>query len=249
MNLVLLHTGDLIAADRARLDGRRLQHLREVLKAQPRDRFRVGVAGGMMGFGQLVTLTEQGAELILHLNQPPPPPLPLTLIMALPRPKMLKRVFQTCAAMGVKRLFLINAYRVEKSYWQSPWLGEEQIREQLVLGLEQAMDTMLPEVALRNRFKPFVEDELPGIAGDSRKLVAHPGAGDSCPSQIREPATLCIGPEGGFIPYEVEKLREAGFTAVQLGPRILRVETAVPALISRLFDPYPVPSPARQSGS
>lgn len=260
MNLVLLHAGDLIAADRAQLSGRRLAHLRDVLKAQPRDRFRVGLEGGMMGFGQLVTLSEQRAEMILDLSQTPPPSLPLTLIMALPRPKMLKRIFQTCATMGVKRLFLINAYRVEKSYWQSPWLRDEPIREQLILGLEQAMDTMLPAVTLRQRFKPFVEDELPAIAAASRKLVAHPGAGDSCPSQIREPVTLCIGPEGGFIPYEVEKLQEAGFTAVQLGPRILRVETAVPALIGRLFDPAlpgaldpdplnPGPSPGRQSGS
>lgn len=47
--------------------------------------------------------------------------------------------------------------------------------------------------------------------------------------------TLAIGPEGGWIPYEVELLAKAGLTPVQLGDRILRVETAVTAMLSRIF--------------
>ncbi|MDB2481016.1 16S rRNA (uracil(1498)-N(3))-methyltransferase, partial [Porticoccaceae bacterium] len=40
---------------------------------------------------------------------------------------------------------------------------------------------------------------------------------------------------GGFIPYEIDKLNQVGFESVHLGQRILRVENAVPALVSRLF--------------
>ncbi len=236
MNLVLLGAEDFIAPDRVRLTGRRLQHLHEVLKAEPSEQVRVGLTDGLMGHGRIVSLNGQQAELEVSLEQEPPPALPLTLILALPRPKMLRRIFQTCATLGVKQLHLINAYRVEKSYWQSPWLGPEQIREQLVLGLEQAMDTTLPAVFLHKRFKPFVEDELPDIAAGTRKLVAHPRTPSACPAQVDGPVTLCVGPEGGFIPYEVEKLTEAGFAQVHLGPRIMRVETAVPVLVSRLFD-------------
>lgn len=236
MNLVLLFADDFVDEHQVRLSGRRLQHLREVLQAQPQSSVRVGLVNGAMGHGRVIQLTEAQAHLEVSLDQPPPTALPLNLVLALPRPKMLKRIFQTCATMGVKHLHLINAYRVEKSYWQSPWLRPEQIEENLILGLEQAMDTAMPEVTLHKLFKPFVEDKLPAIAAGTRRLVAHPRTDQPCPGPLNEPVTLCIGPEGGFIAYEVEKLREAGFEAVHLGPRILRVETAVTALLARLFD-------------
>ena len=148
---------------------------------------------------------------------------------------MLRRVFQTVAAMGVPRIVLVNSYRVEKSFWQTPFLEPEAIREQLILGLEQARDSVLPDIVIEKRFKPFVEDRLPALAAGSLGLVGHPGAYPACPRAVEQPVTLAIGPEGGWIPYEVDKLREAGLQPVQLGERILRVETAVTALLARLF--------------
>ena len=95
-------------------------------------------------------------------------------------------------------------------------------------------DTRLPEVMLRPRFKPFVEDEVPALSSGSRALLAHPYARQPCPRRVQEPVTLAVGPEGGFIAYEVELLEAQGFEAVSLGARILRVEHAIPALLGRL---------------
>ncbi len=236
MNLALLFTEDFVAADRAVLTGRRLTHLHQVLKVAEGDLIPVGRAGGNIGSGRVLQLTEHRAEIQVELTAAPPPPLPLTLILAMPRPKMFRRVLQTCATLGVKDIWLINSYKVEKSFWQTPWLSDEHLRENLTLGLEQARDTVLPEVHIRKLFKPFVEDELPALLAGKRALVAHPGTAVACPTHLDQPAALCVGPEGGFTPYEVGKLEEAGCQGVHLGPRILRVETAVPVLVSRLFD-------------
>lgn len=236
MNLALLFEEDFVAPDRVRLRGRRLDHLKSVLKAGTGHRIPVGRVNGLMGHGEVLSLTDTEAELLVTLDQPPPAPLPLTLILAMPRPKMFRRVLQTCASLGVKELWLINSYKVEKSFWQTPWLSEDHLRENLSLGLEQAKDTVMPEVHIRKLFKPFVEDELPALLSGKQALVAHPGMAAPCPTHLHEPAALCIGPEGGFTDYEVGKLEEAGCQSVHLGPRILRVETAVPVLISRLFD-------------
>lgn len=235
MNLLLLEDGDFIAADRVLLQGRRLKHLQEVHRAEVGDTLRVGRIDGLMGQGQLLRLDAEAAELQISLEQTAPAKLPLTLLLALPRPKMLKRVLQTVASMGVPKLILLNSYRVEKSFWQTPFLQPEAIREQLILGLEQARDTVLPEVLIEKRFKPFVEDQLSELAHGSLGLVGHPGDYPACPRALSQQVTLAIGPEGGWIPYEVEKLQAAGLQPVQLGPRILRVETAVTALLARLF--------------
>jgi RsmE family RNA methyltransferase len=235
VNLLLLEDSDFIAANRVLLSGRRLKHLNEVHRAEAGDSLRVGHLNGLMGSGQLLRMDAEQAELSVQLDQAPPSKLPITLLLALPRPKMLRRVLQAISSMGVPRVILLNSYRVEKSFWQTPFLEPAAIREHLILGLEQARDTVLPEVIIEKRFKPFVEDRLPGIATGTLGLVGHPGDYPACPRAVEQPITLAIGPEGGWIPYEVEKLQEAGLQPVQLGPRILRVETAVAALLARVF--------------
>ena len=235
MNLLLLEEADFIAADRVILRDRRLTHMQDVHRCEVGDSMRVGRIDGLMGSAEVLRLDAAEAELRVVLDQPPPSKLPLTLVLALPRPKMLRRVFQTVAAMGVPRIILVNSYRVEKSFWQTPFLEPEAIREQLILGLEQARDSVLPDVVIEKRFKPFVEDRLPGITEGTLGLVGHPGNYPSCPRGLDEPVTLAIGPEGGWIPYEIELLGKSGLQPVQLGDRILRVETAVTALLARLF--------------
>lgn len=235
MNLLLLTGADFISAERVRINDRRLLHLNAVHKASVGQTLRAGLLGGLQGQATLLSINDNEAELQVNFQLAPPEKLPITLLLALPRPKMLRRTLQTIASMGVARLVLINSYRVEKSFWQTPFLQPEAIREQLILGLEQARDTVLPELILAPRFKPFVEDQLPALAVNTRGLIAHPGDYPACPRALNEPVTLAIGPEGGWIPYEVELLSKAGLQPVQLGDRILRVETAVPALLARLF--------------
>lgn len=241
MNLALLYPQDFAGGDTgsntATLRDQRLKHVLEVHQSQLGDSIKIGLLNGQMGTGTISALdkTEVVIDSIV-LNQDPPAPLPVTVIMALPRPKMLRRIFRMCGEFGVKQLYLINSYRVEKSYWQSPVLKEETIKQYLIQGLEQAKDTVLPEVHLRKRFKPFVEDELTQLIGSSLALVAHPGESQSCPHQINQPTTLLIGPEGGFIPYEVDLLKQHGCQQIHLGERIYRVENALPLLLAKLFD-------------
>lgn len=235
MNLLLVEPADFIADNRVRIAGDRLRHLREVLASEPGSILRVGLVGGLMGRGELICIDAYAAEIDLTLDQAPPPKLPLTLVLALPRPKMLRRVIRSIAELGIARLILINTWKVEKSYWSTPVLTPATLHTFLLDGLQQSRDTVLPELTLERRFKPFVEDRLPALVEGTRALVAHPGARPQSPIALNAPATLAIGPEGGFTEYEVMMLQQAGFEPVQIGPRILRVENAVLALTARLF--------------
>lgn len=236
MNLVLFSDNDLIDENIVSIrDSRRLSHISEIHQVTNGEFLKVGQLNGKIGTGKVVANSADEIRLEISLTKFSPAPLPATLVLALPRPKMLKRTLQTIATLGVKKIYLINSYRVEKSYWQTPLLEASAIKEHLLLGLEQGCDTVMPEVTLVKRFKPFVEDNLQEIVGNTKALVAHPYTETPCPAQINYPITLAIGPEGGFIPYEIDLLNKQGFEAVNLGERILRVETVVPYLLGRLF--------------
>ncbi len=232
MNLLLIEDAERLEAGLARVDGRKAEHLREVLGKGVGGTVRVGELGGQIGAGVIERIEDGAAWVRYAVSEAPPPALPLRLVLALPRPPMLRRILQHVTALGVKQIVLLGTARVEKSFWGSHALREAEVGEQLRLGLEQARDTMLPEVTLQRRFKPFVEDELAPWEG--RKLVADPAPGAVAASPSSAMTTVVIGPEGGLVPFELERLREAGFEAVSLGARILRVETAVVALVARL---------------
>ncbi len=235
MNLILLHAEDIVAPSRVRISGRRLQHIVSVHRAGVGDDLSVGMVNGRVGTGRITSLDETSLRMDVVLDQEPSAKFPLTVMLALPRPKVLRRMLFGLTVLGARRIILVNSARVEKSYWQTPFLADDAVRKQLLLGLEQARDTVLPDVLVRKLFKPFVEDELEELSRETLRLVAHPSATEACPRAVQQPVTLAIGPEGGFVPYEIEKLQACGFLPIGLGPRILNIETAVPSLIARLF--------------
>ena len=235
MNLLLLEPSELGPGAVARLDGRRARHVREVLRRQPGETVAVGVVGGEVGTAEVLACDEHGLTLRASLGGAPPSPSTVTLLLALPRPKILRKVLQGIGAMGVKRLVLLGSWKVEKAYWGSPLLTPEVLREELLLGLEQGRDTILPQVLLRRFFKPYVEDELDAMFGPARLLLdlaaAEPLAAHTPPRSGG--VTLAIGPEGGWTPYEAAELAKRGFAPVSLGPRPLRVDQAVPFAVGQ----------------
>jgi RsmE family RNA methyltransferase len=235
MNLILLEPDDFTDGREAVVRGRRAEHIVRVIRAHAGDVLTAGLLGGKTGSARVTAIEDGVVRLEVTLESDPPLPLPVTLVLALPRPKVLNRVIAASTSLGVKRIVLVNAWKVEKSYWKSPRLEPSNLRAQAIAGLEQACDTLLPSIELHRLFMPFVEDALPAISEGTTRLVAHPSASQSLVTKTNGPVTLAIGPDGGWIAQEIASLEAAGFLPVSLGPRILRVESAVAALLSKLF--------------
>lgn len=243
MNIILFNDDALIDADNTgdtsraiRLTGAAAKHCRQVLNVAIGERIKVGQINGLMGHAIITGIDDNCVYANACLDTPPPKAHPTTLVMAMPRPKAFRRILKNITELGIKRIILINAYKVEKSYWQSPLLNADNINSIMIEGLEQAKDTLLPIIDIQQRFKPFAEDTLPNLCQDKHSFVAHPYTLEADDSQIKcsgaisshDEKLLVIGPEGGFIDYEVEKLINAGCTPLQLGARIYRVENAIP---------------------
>ena len=236
MNLLILEEDQFISSSSARLSSRQQQHISSILKLAQGDSLSVGKLNGDMGKAT-ITLDDQANTILTNivLDTPPPALLPVTLILALPRPQMLKRILQTVACMGVEHLCLIQSSKVEKSFWQSPSAQPDAIRDHLILGLEQGIATQLPQVSYHRRFRPFIEDELPSLIENKTRIIAHPHTSSFSRKLSVEESVLAVGPEGGFSEKEVNMFIDNGFESITLGQRILKVEVAVPVLLSKLY--------------
>lgn len=241
MNLLLLDPAELDADGGATIADARARHLIEVLRVERGRRVRAGLLGGPFGEAEVVAVERAAGRVRVrpHWRGAPPARPPRDLWLAMPRPKALKRLWAPLAAAGVARIVILNAARVERMYFDSDALDAVLVRARLIEGLAQAGDTRLPEVSVRRRFRPFIEDELTAApAPGERRLVAQPGAGPRVAERVRpgEHVTLAVGPERGWTDFELELLERRGFERVSMGPRVLRSEHAVLALLALVAD-------------
>lgn len=240
MNLILARKEEL-NEQQLILTDRRADHIVKVLQSNRGDTVRLGIIDGPLGTAVIESLDRRHPRSVtlsvdLRIQESAAPRI--DLILALARPIMMRRILSQATALGVGRFIFIHANRVEKSFWDASLIEKQNYEEHLIHGLEQAVDTRLPEVTFHRRFKPFVEDYLPQISREySHCLIAHP-EGDCTLSESMSGSAdrilLAIGPEGGWVDYEVDRFGDAGFVPCSLGERILKVDTAVVALHSRV---------------
>ncbi|MEN9578653.1 MAG: hypothetical protein RJA70_1662 [Pseudomonadota bacterium] len=229
-----------VALARVCLTGRRAQHLTDVLRVVVGQQLRAGVVGFGYVDAQVVEIGQEGVgpkiQLLLSNASRIPEPERKTLLLAAPRPKVLSRCLEHAAALGFTEILLFRSYRVEKSHLLSHRSQSADHERHLLLGLEQARRVFIPRVDLFERFRPFVEDSLPNLLPTGPCFLAHPQATTrtSTLERFQGPYSLAIGPEGGFIPYEVQALVTAGFVSVSAGDAPLRVETALSYLTGQL---------------
>ena len=230
----------LVKADQIGPDGiftataEQSEHIACILHAQKGDRIKAGVFGGKIGLAELVEPSKKQAKLkILSLDREPPQKKNLRFVIALPRPQSFKKCLHFLASAGIPEACFIQTARVEKSYWNSAGMTAEAIEKEIFLGLEQGVDTIPPQLHFFPSFRDWKDSEFcRDFSG--RRLIAHPVNAVSCPVSMTDPALVAIGPEGGFIPRELDVFRELGFECVELGAYILRVEFALAYICGRL---------------
>jgi len=176
MNRILFEPGE-IADGVATVGGVRAEHILSVLHGEVGQPLKTGVVGGLAGTSEIIAVSAPGEtpRVSVRVCHDTPAPAPwIDLVLAPPRPRVLKRLLPQLAALGVGRIVLVGARKVEKDFWGATLLKEEIHRPLLVEGLMQCGATVLPELLVRRNFRRFLEDELDSLFPDSARLVAHP---------------------------------------------------------------------------
>ena len=238
MNRILFERGEIVDGI-ATCGGVRAEHILKVLHGEVGQTLKTGEVDGLIGTGEIVEIVRGGGGPLVrvkvdHSGRGLEPCF--DLVLAPPRPRVMKRLMPQLASLGVGTMVLVGAKKVEKDFWGATLLKEENYRPLLVDGLMQSGTSALPRIETRRNFRAFVRDELDAAFPTANRVVAHPyGAfvrGASAADGGR--LLLAVGPEGGWTDEEVELLESRGFARYSLGRRILRTDTALVALVSRL---------------
>lgn len=234
MNRILFEKGEVDANGVVSLEDFRAAHILNVLHSEVGDILKTGEVNGMVGTSEVVSI--EGGKVTFRANHTENGLEPwFDLILAPPRPRAMKRLLPQLASLGVGRIVLVGAQKVEKDFWGATLLKEEIYRPLLIDGLMQAGTAALPQILVRRNFRDFMRAEFTALMPSSFRIVAHPyGAAAPTPERTGR-LTLAVGPEGGWTEREVAMLEDCGFLRYSLGGRILRTDTALIALVARLM--------------
>ena len=157
-------------------------------------------------------------------------PVELTLGVALPKGERQKWLVEKAVELGVARLVPLETSRsvVQPGDRAPPKLGRAVIEASKQCGRNRLM-----EITAGQKLDEFVATGR----GAACRLLAHPAARADVPAERLPadvlprldqtgPVLLAVGPEGGFTPEEIDLATAAGWQSIDLGPRVLRIETA-----------------------
>ena len=253
MNRILFEENEIVDG-RAVFSDERAEHVLNVLHGAVGQVLKTGEIDGLAGTSTIIEIRnlherEPGSaqrgngllagEIVVECSHSEKAAEPwIDLILAPPRPRVLKRLLPQLAAMGVGKIVLVGAEKVEKAFWGAQLVKEDVYRPLLVDGLMQCGTTILPTIRIEKNFRRYVDERMEEEFADRLKIVAHPpkdgGASPECSSLPARPV-VAIGSEGGWTDGEVALLENKGFLRYSLGSRILRTDTATIAVIAQLM--------------
>ncbi len=147
------------------------------------------------------------------------------ILLGLSRSDHIDWTIQKTTELGVNRISLFNAERTQ-SHLQAAQLEKKLAhwRTVAISACEQCGRALVPEI----KFYPGLETALEACANKRRVLLDFDGPvfPGLLQSESSNGISILLGPEGGLSEAEINCARQSGFAAANLGPRVLRTETA-----------------------
>jgi len=213
-------------------EDRRAAHILGVLSRRVNDTFDAGLVNGPRGKATLTAIGTDALSLSFAWGDPPPPAAPISLLIGLPRPQTARDILREATALGVAGLKFFASEKGEPSYARSTLWSSGEWQRLLLAGAEQAFDTRVPLVTHHKTLAAALA-EVPtadaSVALDNYEATVALGQVELKPGGS---VVLAVGSERGWSPGERDLLRGHRFTVAHLGPRVLRVETAVIAALA-----------------
>ncbi len=226
MNCLLIYESELTSDNTAVISGKRLEYLVERHQIKEGIEISGGVINGKLGKVKVKSFSKDSAEIELHCSLNPPIRKKTSLIIALPRPQAQKRIIQAAATFGISSLYFIRSENVEKSYFQSKMLNSHNVNKNILEGLEQAVDTIPPEIKIFKRFHDYLDFyDSKDSEEESKILFCLTATKENILNhKVNSSKIYAIGPELGWNKYERNEFANRGFEILSLGSRVYKTE-------------------------
>jgi 16S rRNA (uracil1498-N3)-methyltransferase len=214
------------------VEGDAYRHLFRARRIAVGERLRVVDGEGRARWGEVIQVGRSAA--LVELAEPAAPNEPrlrLEVLVATLRPEPASWLVEKATELGAAAIRFLNTERGPRSFGAGT---AERLRRIAVAAVEQCHRSRCPEVTGPH---PFAEVTTLTSAADHRWLLDPAGETDvfAIPTVPAAMESLMVGPEGGWSPAERETLEAEGWQRISLGPRILRIETAVLAATALLL--------------
>jgi 16S rRNA (uracil1498-N3)-methyltransferase len=156
-------------------------------------------------------------------------PFPLSVGVALPKGERQKWLVEKLTELGIAKLVPLVTRR---GVAQPTGAALERLKRTVIEAAKQCGRNRLTRIDEPQSWSDWVSPAGGNRDSPERRLVAHPGGVPLPQIDLAAPLAtrLAIGPEGGLADEEINAAMAEGWQLVDLGPRILRVETAALAL-------------------
>jgi 16S rRNA (uracil1498-N3)-methyltransferase len=206
------------------LTGPEAHHLATVCRLRPGDAVRLFNGDGREYPALIRSVTRKAVQLEIHRVDQPQRELAFTLIVTAPLPKGDRAQFliEKLTELGVTAFVPLSCARSVVHPRESKL---EKLHRYVIEASKQCGRNRLMEIRDLADWATYCHAE----AGGKLRLLGHPGGRDYFDAPASTSAAevdVAVGPEGGFTDEEVARAREAGWQLIDLGPRMLRVETA-----------------------
>jgi RsmE family RNA methyltransferase len=212
----------------------RARHVLDVLRRTAGGTFDCGLVDGPRGQASIAHVDPAGLHLDFTWAATPPDLPAIWLLIGLPRPQTARKILVEATTLGARHLIFFATDRSEPSYAGSRLWTSGEVRRHLIAGAAQAFCTRLPQVFL----EPDLARALPHLPPEAARVALDNYESTRSLSAVglpAGPAVLAVGGERGWSGPERIALRAAGFELVDLGPRVLRTETACSAGLTLLL--------------
>jgi 16S rRNA (uracil1498-N3)-methyltransferase len=220
MTTSLLLSPEELDRDELEIGGDRYRHLFRARRQRVGDRIRVVDGQGRARWARVARVDRKVACLELVEDAPGnEPEIWLELFVVPPKPQRLTWLVEKSTEVGVSAIRLIHSTRGPRSYGAGTL---DRLRRVASAAVVQSHRSLVPEISGVHDWQ-----ELAALTSKAEfSWTLDPSAERSPETQVAGPASLLVGPEGGWDEQERKDMEAIGCLALALGPRILRTETA-----------------------